>query len=392
MDTRTYTARWILPVTGPALKHGTIRVHGDRIDSVHPFGECTADEDFGDAIIIPGLVNAHTHLDLSGASGNTMPVPGEPFPEWLSRVIAFRRSRTPEQTATDIQRGLAESLRHGVTLLGDISAGGTSWPQLEQAPLRAVVFWELIGTTLERFQTSLYAATHGIAPHPNTPLCHWGTSPHASYTVHRHGYELAARLPGIQAVHLAESAAEMELLQFQTGPFVPFLQGLGAWEPDGLIREPGEFLRTNPGLRSLFVHGNFLRSDTPLTANQSLVICPRTHAAFGHPPHPFRELLARGVNVCVGTDSTASNPDLDVLAELQELHRRYPDVPGETLLKMGTLNGAKALGFDDICGSLAAGNSADFVVLECPATDDPYEVLLTSAVTARRTMFRGLWR
>ena len=392
MDTRTFTARWILPVTGPVLKHGTITVRGEQIESVHPFGEQTADEDFGDAVIIPGLVNAHTHLDLSGAAGQTIPVTGEPFPEWLSRVIAFRRSRTPEQTAADIQRGLAESLGHGVTLLGDISAGGTSWPHLVKAPLRAVVFWELIGTMLARFQTSSDAAVLGMAPHPDTPQCRWGTSPHAPYTVHRRGYELAGRMPGIQAVHLAESAAEMELLQFRTGPFIPFLQGLGVWEPDGLIREPGEFLRTHPELRSLFVHGNFLPADTPLTANQSLVICPRTHAAFGHPPHPFREFLARGVNVCIGTDGAASNPDLDVLAELQELHRRYPDVPGETFLKMGTLNGAKALSFDDVCGSLAAGKSADFVVLECPATDDPYVALLDGAVTARRTMFRGTWR
>lgn len=392
MDTRTFTARWILPVAGPALKHGTITVRGEQIESVHPFGERKADEDFGDAIIIPGLVNAHTHLDLSGAAGRTIPVPGEPFPEWLTRVIAFRRSRTPEQTTADIQRGLAESLRHGVTLLGDISAGGTSWPQLVRSPLRAVVFWELIGTTVARFQTSMHAARLGTAPHPDTPFCRWGTSPHAPYTVHRHGYELAGQLPGIQAVHLAESADEMELLQFRTGPFVPFLQGLGIWEPDGLIRDPGEFLRTNPESRGLFVHGNFLPGDTPLTANQSLVICPRTHAAFGHPPHPFREFLARGVNVCVGTDSAASNPDLDVLAELQELHRRYPDVPGETLLKMGTLNGAKALGFDAVCGSLTAGKIADFVVLECVTTDDPHETLLNGAVTARRTMFRGAWR
>jgi aminodeoxyfutalosine deaminase len=392
VDTRTFTARWILLVDGPALERGTITVRGERIESVHPFGEQTADDDFGDAVIIPGLVNAHTHLDLSGAAGRTIPVPGEPFPEWLTRVIAFRRGRTPEQTAADIQRGLAESLRHGVTLLGDISAGGTSWPQLVKSPLRAVVFWELIGTTLARFQTSIQAATLGMAPHPNAPQCHWGTSPHAPYTVHRQGYELAAQLPGIQAVHLAESAAEMELLKNRTGSFVPFLQSLGVWEPDGLIREPGEFLQTNPELRSLFIHGNFLPGDTLLTANQSLVICPRTHVAFGHPPHPFREFLARGVNVGIGTDSAASNPDLDVLAELQELHRRYPDVPGETLLKMGTLNGAKALGFDDVCGSLTMGKSADFVVLECVATDDPYEAILSGAITARRTMFRGTWR
>ena len=393
MESRTYTARWILPVAGPPLERGTITVRGDKIESVDPAGARSTDEDFGEAIIIPGLVNAHTHLDLSGAAGRTVPVPGEAFPTWLTRVIGFRQSRTPEQVDADIRLGLGESLRAGVTLVGDIAAGGLSWPALSIAPLRAVVFWELIGTTPDRFQTSLHTALLGMATQPNTPACRWGRSPHAPYTVHRRGYELAAQLPGIQAVHLAESAEEMELLRSRSGPFVPFLQALGVWEPDGLIRDPAEFLRTDPDLRSLFIHGNFLPGDTLLSTNQSVVICPRTHAAFGHPQHPFREFLARGVNVCVGTDSLASNPDLDVLAELRELHRRYPAVPGRTLLEMATSNGAKALGFDADCGTLEAGKSADFVVLPCGSTGDPYSELLTASPPAqRRTMFRGEWR
>ena len=390
MDAHTFTARWILPVAGPPLERGTITVCGDLIEAVEPAGVRIPDEDFGAVVVIPGLVNAHTHLDLSGARELARRDSTEAFPEWLKRVIAFRRNRTAEQVEADIQRGLAESLRAGVTLVGDIAAGGLSRPQLTNAPIRAVVFWELIGTSLERFQTSLQTAILGMAAHPNTPTCRWGRSPHAPYTVHKRGYELAAQLPGIQAVHLAESVAEEKLLKLRSGPLKPFLEDLGVWEPDGLIRDPGEFLRTHPELRSLFIHGNYLPGDTPLSANQSLVICPRTHLAFGHPPHPFREFLLRGVNVAIGTDSLASNPDLDVLGEVRELHRRYPDVPGETLLKMATLNGAIALGFDDVCGTLESGKSADFVVLQCEATGDPYESLW--AATERRTLFRGQWR
>ena len=386
MESRTFTARWILPVSGPPLECGTITVRGELIESVGPAGVRIADEDFGNAIIIPGLVNAHTHLDLTGAAGLTTPITGEPFPAWLMRVIDFRRSRTPERVDSDIQLGLKESLKHGVTLIGDIAAGGASWKHLAEAPLRAIVFWELIGTTLERFEQAQHTAMLGMAAHPNTPTCRWGRSPHAPYTVHKRGYELAAGVPGIQAVHLAESSAEMKLLKMQSGPLRPFLQEMGVWVPDGLIRHPAEFLRTQPELRSLFIHGNYLPADTPLTANQSLVVCPRTHLAFGHPPHPFREFLARGVNVCVGTDSLASNPDLDVLAELGELHRRYPDVPTDTLLRMGTIHGATALGFGDVCGTLEAGKSADFVVLEGATADAPF------TATERRTMFRGEWR
>ena len=386
----TFTARWILPVAGPPLERGTITVRGDRIVAVAPHGSRLSDEDLGEVTIIPGLVNAHTHLDLSGAAGLTRPVPGEAFPEWLKRVIAYRRARTPEQVEADIRAGLAESLRHGVILLGDISAAGASWPALKDAALRAVVFWELIGTKLERFEPALHSAIIGMNAQPNTPTCRWGRSPHAPYSVHRRGYELAAQSPGIAAVHLAESAEEMELLEHRTGPFVPFLQKLGVWEPDGLIRDPREFLRTHPEQKLLVVHGNYLPGDTPLTANQSLVICPRTHAAFGHPPHPFREFLARGVNVCLGTDSPASNPDLDVLAEVRELHRRHPDVPVATLLEMATINGARALGFDSECGTLEPGKSADFVVLP-GAGGDPYGAI-PAGEGARRTLFRGEWR
>ena len=387
---RTFTARWILSVAGPPLERGTVTVRGDRIVAVEPHGARTPDEDFGDATVLPGLVNAHTHLDLTGAAGLTVPVPGEPFPEWLLRVIAFRRSRTPEQVEADIRVGLAESLRHGVTLVGDISAGGASWAILEDAPIRAVVFRELIGTTLARFGQSLDAATLGMTAQPDSPTCRWGHSPHAPYSVHRLGYELAARLPGIAAVHLAESAEEMELLKYRIGPVVPFLQKLGVWEPDGLIRDPREFLNVRPEQKLLVVHGNYLPGDTPLTANQSVIICPRTHAAFDHPPHPFREFLARGVNVGIGTDSLASNPDLDVLAELRELHRRYPDVRVETPLEVATINGARALGFDGECGTLEPGKSADFVVL-AGAGSDPYGAVLTGN-GARRTLFRGVWR
>ena len=185
----------------------------------------------------------------------------------------------------------------------------------------------------------------GKLSRPSTPTCRWGRSPHAPYTVDARCYKPLAILPGIAAVHLAESREELELLEYRTGPFVPFLQSLGVWEPDGLIRDPREFLRTNPEQHLLVVHGNFLPGDTPLSANQSLVICPRTHAAFGHPPHPFREFMKRGVRVCLGTDSLASNPDLDILAEARFVKRRYPDFDGETLLKMVTVFGAEALGW-----------------------------------------------
>ena len=183
----------------------------------------------------------------------------------------------------------------------------------------------------------------------------------------------------------------MELLAQRTGPFVEFLQRLNVWEPDGLIRDARAFLATHPEQRLLVVHGNHLPGDTPLSANQSLVICPRTHANFGHPPHPFREFLKRGVNVALGTDSAASNPDLDLFAELVEWQQRNPDLPGATILEMGTRNGAIALGFARECGTLQTGSSADFTILPCGPGRDAYECLWNST-GVRRTFFRGAER
>jgi cytosine/adenosine deaminase-related metal-dependent hydrolase len=144
----------------------------------------------------------------------------------------------------------------------------------------------------------------------------------------------------------------------------------------------------------LYIHCNYLPPDAPLAPVHSIVYCPRTHAAFGHPPHPFREFLARGVRVCLGTDSLASNPDLDILAEARFVRGRYPDFPGDQLLRMVTLSGAEALGWADECGSLEAGKSADFVAVPLPDADatDPHELLLADHPGERRTMFRGQWR
>jgi cytosine/adenosine deaminase-related metal-dependent hydrolase len=121
-DSRTYTARWVFPVSGSPLPNGTVTVRADRVEAVLPRGERTPDEDFGNAAIIPGLVNPHTHLDLSGARGLISPTDPDHFTDWLRGVIAYRRTRTPEQVQADIRAGLAECLRFGTTLVVDIAS------------------------------------------------------------------------------------------------------------------------------------------------------------------------------------------------------------------------------------------------------------------------------
>jgi len=398
-DAVTYTARVVFPVAGPPLPHGTLTVRGDRIEAVEPHGTRTADIDLGNVALIPGLVNAHTHLDLSGARGRTPTTDAAHFTDWLRSVIGYRRGCTPKQVQADIRAGLAEALRFGTTLLGDITADGSSWDAVAAAPVRALVFHELIGLPHARVAAGIATARTWVGGREPTPLCRPGLSPHAPYSVntrlHKDAVTLARERRFPVAVHLAESPAELELLRHRRGPLVEFLKRVGAWEPDGLAREPEEWLvRRLRRAPDLYVHANYLTPTRRLPRSATVVYCPRTHAAFGHPPHPVREFLARGVRVCLGTDSLASNPDLDPLAEARILHARRPDIPPDVILKMVTLAGAEALRWAEVAGSLEAGKSADAVAVPLPDRDaaDPHELLLADHPGGRRTLFRGAWR
>jgi cytosine/adenosine deaminase-related metal-dependent hydrolase len=392
-DAWTLTARWVFPVAGPPLERGCVTVVGDRILAVGPPADGRPDVDLGNVAVLPGLVNAHTHLDLSGMRGLAPPTPD--FIGWLRQVIAHRRARSAEQVKADIRAGLAESLRCGTTLLGDISGDGGSWDVLAAAPSRAVVFRELLGLPAERAARAWADANDWLAAHATTPTCRSGLSPHAPYSVRR-SLIAGAGLAGVPAaIHVAESAAEQELLVLRGGPFVPFLRELGVWAPDGLAPDLGTVVRVFNGLvPALFIHANYLPSDTAIPRNGTIVYCPRTHAAFGHPPHPFRDFLARGVRVALGTDSLASNPDLSVLAEARFLHERYPDVPGDVVFRLMTLAGAEALGWQDDTGSLEPGKSADLVAVPLPPEDrpDPHRLVLESDFPVSRTLWRGRWR
>jgi aminodeoxyfutalosine deaminase len=399
----TLSARWIFPVSSPPLADGIITIAGERIVSVEPRGRRTADLDLGEAAILPGLVNAHTHLDLSGLRGRCPP--SSDFTGWLRQVIAHRRGTTAQQIEADVRAGLAESLRHGTTLLGDISARGLSCsPVLRNAPLRSVVFYELIGLRQDRANEALEAAQDWlmrfiVPANSASRICLPGLSPHAPYSVRSKLFAqagLLARLTNCPlTIHLAESLAELELLHHRRGPFLEFLKELQAWDPEGLATSAEEVVSScGESVPCLFIHGNYLPPSACISRSSTIVYCPRTHAAFGHPPHPFREFLARGIRVALGTDSLASNPDLSVLAEMRHVHRHYPDVPGDVLLRLATLSGAEALGWAEETGSLEVGKSADLVAVPlAPGTEyDPYSRLLDSNLPAERVLYRGGWR
>ena len=205
--------------------------------------------------------------------------------------------------------------------------------------------------------------------------------------------------------HLAEMPEEMELLEHGTGPLRTFLEDLGAWdsaewEPIG--KRPADFVRKGE-LRNadwLIAHGTYFDSSeywqlrpeaAPKGHRVAVAYCPRTHARFGHAPHPFRSMLERGIVVCVGTDSLASSPTLSVLDEIRFLHRRDPSLSGPLLLTMATLFGAWAPAAETTTGSLKPGKSADLAVIALPDRDalDPHELVLESDRPVVSTMFEG---
>jgi cytosine/adenosine deaminase-related metal-dependent hydrolase len=309
-------------------------------------------------------------------------------------VIRFRREQTPAEVEKDVAAGVTESVRCGTTLLGDISALGLSWPVLKDAPLRSVVFYELLGLPKSRAETAWVEATEWLQERSATPVCRPGLSPHAPYSIHSSIF-FAVGTRGVPVmVHLAEIQDEMQLLRDRRGAFISFLRDFNVWDPEGLAEGPEQVLRLLSGPAPVLIaHGNYLQPGVPIPANATIVYCPRTHAAFGHPPHPFRDFLARGVRVALGTDSLASNPDLDVLAEARFLHRRYPDLDGAQLLRMATLSGAEALGWQQETGSLEPGKSADLAVVPLPDEDaaDPHQLLFASPLVVRAVLWRGRW-
>jgi cytosine/adenosine deaminase-related metal-dependent hydrolase len=395
------SARWVFPVAGPPLERGVVVVAGDRLAAVEPHGARRPDLDLGDAAVLPGLVNAHTHLDLSGMRGLAPPSPD--FTGWLRQVIRHRRARSPEQVRDDIRAGLAECVRYGTTLVGDIASEGASWETVKDAPLRAVVYREMLGLPRERAHRAWADALDWLRTHPATPTCRPGLSPHAPYSVRASLFRATANLARARglpvAIHAGESLDEFYLLAGQEGPFVEFLSELGVLDRGGLIAEVYQgLLTTFRGVEhAAFIHANYLAlCAAPELIHASFrVLCPRTRAAFRFVGGPDYELAWPGIHrVALGTDSLASNPDLDLLAEARFLHRLRPDLSGETILRTATLSGAEALGWADETGSLAPGKSADLVVLPLPAGPDggdPHRLVLGSDRPVRRVLFRGRW-
>ncbi len=411
-----FRGRYVFPVSAPPISGGYLSFAGGRIVSVGNRRPDQPVEDLGNVALLPGFVNAHTHLEFSHLEA-PLAAPGVEFADWIRLVVEHRRQRAAEGEAVDeilarhiscsLAAGLAESAGSGVTHIGEIAIPGNTldrYREYRSAAAHVTVFQEMIGLSEEHVGAHVEGARRhlqrmsefgeGVQP---------GLSPHAPYTVHpelvKQSARLSARAGVPVAMHLAESLSELELLGSHSGPLVEFLSEMEVWDPSVVPRgiRPLDYLRLlSRAHRALIVHGNFLDGEEiDLLASRndsmSLVYCPRTHAYFDHGDYALASRLSAGVNVCLGTDSHASNPDLSLLAEMRFVAQHKADVAPGSILDMATLAGARALGLAGQTGSLQEGKNADLVLLRIPehTADDPHELLFDPACVVEAVYRNG---
>ncbi len=403
-STIRFKAAWVIPVDRPPIENGVVEIHDDCITAVRSALASEPCEDLGDVAILPGLVNAHTHLEFSLVEQPFEPA--LPFTNWIRSLIAYRRRElTPNSTNQPVAllAGMAEAETSGTVLLGEIATGDWSELFMPTHGQRVVAFRELIGLQPESIEQQRALAELWLQLKPQLASVIYGLSPHAPYSVApellRKSVELAKHFDAPVAMHLAETREELEFLKHGRGEFVEMLKSFGAWPDNGqpLGRRPLDILKVLADApRALVVHGNYLADDEiefiAARPQMSVVYCPRTHEFFGHEPHPWRQLLAKGANVALGTDGRGSNPDLSLWNEFVFLRERFPDVAPSTLLELGTLSGARALGCEHDCGTITVGKRADLVVVSLGHTShssDPLEELFAARNQVLRTICGG---
>ena len=381
-----YHARWLLPVSEPPIEHGTVAVDGGgRIAYVGPRVGAPegTDRDLGDALLMPGLVNAHTHLELTAMRGF---LEGLTFPRWLRRLSRARAAVLTDAMLLDAARlGIAEGLHAGVTTYADTSSSAVVIEAMRELGVRGVAYQEVIAPLPAQRAEALAALRDRVdrLRRFESPLVRLGVSPHSVYAVHEDllvdlcAYAVAERLP--VAIHLAESDEEIAFIREAEGPFAESQRRLGvdvvrrSHSPVHLLKELGVDVVARP----LLIHCVRLdASDVAFIAESGCAVahCPASNARLGHGVAPVSELLDAGVTVGLGSDSVASNNRVDLLdearvASLMQGARtgRADALPAARALQLATLGGARALGFGERVGSLEVGTEADLAAFPLAA-------------------------
>jgi aminodeoxyfutalosine deaminase len=390
-------AKTVVPINAPPLDNGAVAVNEEgQITAVGPYPELARAHsggqvvDLGESVLLPGLINAHCHLDYSGLRDAINPQ--KTFTRWVARINALKRQMTDDDYIAAIAAGFRELQRWGTTTVCNLEAFPELLPRLPAPPIRTWWFVELIDIRSRETTEELLARAVSFFQRHRGWLGGFGLNPHAPYTASPALYQLcadcAARHGLPLTTHIAESADEEAMFRRAEGEMYEFFRSLGR-PMDDCGKKSAFSIAVERGMIGpgwLLAHANELEDEdfeliraTP--GAWHVVHCPGSHAFFSHRPFPWRRLEEAGAFISLGTDSLASNGTLSLFDEMRTARQTNPDLDSETLLKTITLTPAKALGQAGHLGELAPGAQADIIAL--PFDGKPSEVY--DAIVANQT-------
>ncbi|HWX20338.1 MAG TPA: amidohydrolase family protein [Candidatus Binatia bacterium] len=405
-------ARVVLPISGPAIENGAVQVEGERIGAVGRWRDLAAGNsanvlDLGEVVVLPGLVNAHCHLDYTHMAGHFSPP--KIFTDWLKQITSTKAGWDLADYSASWLSGADMLLRSGTTTVADIEAVPQLLPKMwNSTPLRVLSFLEMIGITSRRTPRAVLKETLQKIASLHHPRCQPALSPHAPYstlpellrlstrTARRRGWRLC--------IHVAESGLEFAMFTQGSGEMFDWLRRSGRDMSDCGQGSPVQHLERCGVLDDnlLVAHVNYLaRADAALLGRRqvSVVHCPRSHSYFRHNSFQLTRLRRAGVNLCLGTDSLASveatrrHPaQLNLFDEMRALASREPRLSAKSILQMATVNGARALGMQGRAGELAAGALADLIAVPFPGkVSRVYDAALHHKGDVVASMIGGHW-
>jgi len=407
-------ADWVLPITSPPIKDGIVLTDGKAIKAVGSGKELSKfpyDEiiDCSGKIILPGFVNAHSHLELTGFREKIEK--GLPFTDWARKVVSIRKDITENEIATAIKDGVDELISSGVTTVGDFSQTGITAKILNERGLRGTVFLEFSGFNPEQKDEKLrqlkellnYEIDSKLITHHSSLITvNFGIAPHAPYSVspellkESHNFAQEKRLP--LAIHISEMLEEIEFIKNGSGAMKDLLIDFGVWNDKWMPPQttPVQYLQNMGILKgAIGIHLNIVTEDDIRILKEndvSVVYCPGSNKWFGRNwKYPLREFLNNDINVVIGTDSLLSNEKLNMFYEMRVLKENFPDLENDIILKMATVNGAKAIGFEGEAGEIAVGRKADIIGIdiEDSSFNNPIEYVINKAEKASFSMING---